>query len=86
MTEKWGQGYLPKVTKVENQPLSMGLGPGLSINGLSDSTWREYIMAVGDISLQGWRKVPQVRAPTQETPVSVRTCQGFSLPKVTAQP
>lgn len=37
MTEKQGQGHLPKVTKVESQPLSMGLVLGLSIKGLSDS-------------------------------------------------
>lgn len=28
--EKQGQGHLPKVMKVESQPLSMGLGPGQS--------------------------------------------------------
>lgn len=45
----------------------MGLGPGLSIKGLSDSNWTEYIMPVGDISLQGWRKVPQAGTHTRNT-------------------
>lgn len=78
MMEKRGQGHLPKVVKVEksvteHRVCQTLIGPNTS--------WP----VVTSPNRAGVR-FPKQRAPTWETSVSVRTLQGFLLPKVTAQP